>query len=161
MAAISRREWILAAACWTEVLRGQDLASFDRETANEIEAITDAIIPSDGTPGAREAQVIRFIDAALAGYDKDNRDLYRTGLAAAQSARASLFPESKSIAGLSPQQRTKLLQSIEQTEFFQRVRLHTILGYFGNPRYGFKLLGMENSMHFHPPFGYYDREAAQ
>src|SRR5579872_6832929 len=58
--------------------------------AVEIEALAAEIIPTDDSPGAREAGVIYFIDRALATFDRDKRDLYRGGLTAAQARRRSL-----------------------------------------------------------------------
>jgi gluconate 2-dehydrogenase gamma chain len=172
MTGITRRDWLLAAGCWAEVLRAQGpsqkLSYFDRAMADEVEAIAETILPADSTPGAREAGVIWFIDGALAGYDADRRETYHKGLAELQRRRAALFPGSATISGLTEEQRTTLLKSIEETEFFRLVRLHTIVGFFGHPKYGGnrndagrKLIGIEASMHFHPPFGYYDREANQ
>ncbi|MBV8551855.1 MAG: gluconate 2-dehydrogenase subunit 3 family protein [Acidobacteriaceae bacterium] len=169
MHGITRRDWMLAAACWTHVLRGQTssprFAYFDPATAGEIEAIADTIIPGDETPGAREAGVIWFIDGALAGYDKDQREIYRKGLADTERKRADLFPGSQSIAGLTSEQRITLLKAVEDTGFFVAVRRHTILGFFGHPKYGgnrhsaaSRLLGIETATHFQPPFGYYDQE---
>ena len=167
---------MLAAACWAEILRPRagaaatsedQLTWFDPATAAEIRAISAQIIPDDGTPGAETAGVIWFIDRALAGFDQDKRDLYKHGLAETQLKRAELFPGSTSIAGLTGAQQIELLKSIEKTEFFQQVRQHSILGFFGHPKYGgnrnmvgWKLLGIEHSMQYKPPFGYYDAEAA-
>jgi len=170
---ISRRDWILAAACWTEVLRAQNAGSmrfacFDPATAAEIRAIAARIIPDDDTPGAERAGVIWFIDGALAGYDQDKQELYRRGLADAQSQRAEMFPGSASIGGLAADQQIALLNAIEKTEFFQQVRLHTVLGFFGHPMHGgnrdmvgWKLIGVEHKMQYEPPFGYYDAEAGR
>ena len=167
---ISRREWMLAAACWAEVLRAQtqQFVFFDPATAVEIKAIAGQIIPDDETPGADRAGVIWFIDRALAGYDADNRELYKRGLGEMQVKRAELFPGSTSIAGLSKDQQIQLLRSMEKSEFFQLVRYHTILGFFGHPKYGgnrdqvgWKLIGVEYAMQYQPPFGYYDAEAAK
>jgi gluconate 2-dehydrogenase gamma chain len=169
---LTRRDWMLAAACWTEVLRAQTLAAtrfvfFDPATAAEIKAIAAQIIPDDDTPGADRAGVIWFIDRALAGYDRDKRELYKRGLAETQAKRAALFPDSTSIASLTAEQQIVLLKAIEKTEFFQAVRLHTVLGFFGHPMHGgnrdmvgWKLIGIEHSMHYEPPFGYYDAAAA-
>jgi gluconate 2-dehydrogenase gamma chain len=172
MTGITRRDWLLATACWSDVLRAQAspqrFAYLDSTTAAEIEAIAETIIPANGTPGAREAGVIWFIDRALAGYDEDKQAVYRQGLAEMQDKRAELFPGSRTIAGLTPAQRTTLLKAVEQTEFFRLVRRHAILGFFGHPKHGgnrdfagYKLLGIEHSMRFEPPFGYYDREASK
>jgi gluconate 2-dehydrogenase gamma chain len=162
---LTRREYMLAMACWAEVLRAQSrkFVSFDAATAAEINAIACQIIPDDETPGADRAGVIWFIDRALAGYDEDKRELYRRGLGEMQSKSAQMFPGSSSIAGLAKDQQLQLLRAMEQTEFFQMVRYHAILGFFGHPMYGgnrdqvgWKLLGLEYSMHYEPPFGYYD-----
>jgi gluconate 2-dehydrogenase gamma chain len=169
----SRRDWILAAACWTEALRAQNtqpqrFAWFDAATAAEIRAIAAQIIPDDETPGAERAGVIWFIDSALAGYDKDKQDLYRRGLAETQSKRAAMFPGSSSIAALTADQQIALLKAIEKTEFFQKVRQHTVLGFFGHPMHGgnrdmvgWKLIAIEHKMQYAPPFGYYDAEAGR
>jgi gluconate 2-dehydrogenase gamma chain len=172
MDGITRRELLLATACWAEILRAQTPASrfqfFDSKSAGEVECLTEGILPGDATPGAREAGVIWFIDGALAGYDKDQRGNYQIGLADTQARRASLFANSTSIVSLTPDQRHKLLEDMEKTDFFTLLRRHTILGFFGHPRHGgnrngasAKLLGIQESMMYSPPFGYYDGEAAQ
>jgi len=167
---ITRRDWMLAAACWAEVLRAQtkQFAFLDSTTVSQIEAIACQIIPDDETPGAKQAGVIYFIDGALAGYDQDKRDLYKRGLAESQTKRAEMFPSSTSIAGLAKDQQIALLKAIEKTEFFQQVRQHTVLGFFGHPKYGgnremvgWKLIGVEHQMQYQPPFGYYDAEASR
>lgn len=168
---------MLAAVCWGDVLRAQmppqgspapavKFVSFDAATGAEIKAIAGQIIPETEAPGADSAGVIWFIDRALAGYDKDKRDVYARGLVETQARRAELFPGSPSIERLTPGQRIELLKSIEKTEFFQQVRFHTVLGFFGHPRYGgnidlvgWNLLGVKHAMHFEPPFGYYDAES--
>ena len=133
--------------------------------ASEIEAIAAQVIPSDGTPGAREAGCIHFIDRALETFDKEKRELYTSGLAAAQKKRVELYPSSRSIAGLDGAQAIALLKAIEQTEFFKLVRAHTIMGFLATPdwggnqgRVGWAHIGLEHKMSFQPPFGYYDGE---
>jgi gluconate 2-dehydrogenase gamma chain len=167
---ISRREWMLATACWAELLRAQpkQFAWFDPSSAAEIEAIACEIIPDDHTPGAKQAGVIWFIDGALAGYDQDKRDLYKKGLAEAEVQRGKMFPGSSGIASLQRDQRIALLKAIEKTEFFEQVRQHTTLGFLGSPKYGgnrdtlgWKLIGIQHQMQYQPPFGYYDAEAAR
>lgn len=132
----------------------------------EIEALVAQIIPSGGTPGAKEAGCIHFIDRALETFDKEKRELYRTGLDAAQKKRMELFPRSRSIAGLETEQAIALLKSIEQTEFFKLLRTHTIMGFLAAPEWGgnqgmvgWNHIGLENKMSFQPPFGFYDGEA--
>ena len=159
---------MFAAVCWTDVLNAQtpspQLAWFEAGAAAEIKAIAAEIIPETDTPGADRVGVIWFIDRALAGYDRDKRDLYTRGLRETQSRRTRMFPGSTSIKSLTPNQRIELLQAIEKTEFFRQVRFHTILGFFGHPMHGgnrdmvgWKMLGLEHSMQYAPPFGSYDK----
>jgi gluconate 2-dehydrogenase gamma chain len=137
--------------------------ALDPETAAEIDAITSQIIPSTDGPGAREAGVVFFIDRALATFDADLRDSYRTGMAGVQQKRKELFPGSGSVAGLSSDQQIQLMHSIEGSEFFELLRTHTLYGFLGNPSYGgnrdrvgWNLIGFDNRMAYRPPFGYYD-----
>jgi gluconate 2-dehydrogenase gamma chain len=178
--AFTRRDLMFAAACWSTLLRAQEhnhasqapgstkLEYFDPATAAEINAIAAQIIPEDETAGAVRAGVIFFIDRSLAGYDQDKRELYARGLAEAQAKRAELFPGSSTIAALSGQQQIALLKAIEKSEFFRMVRFHTILGFFGHPMHGgnrgevgWKLIGIQHSMSYEPPFGFYDAETAR
>ena len=178
---ISRRQWLgvssaFLAANWTGILAAQQhaheamhstapatLTVLSPEQAKEIEALMSQIIPTDDSPGAREAGVIYFIDRALATFDSDKRALYTDGLKQAESTRKELFPSSQSIATLRPDEQIRLIQAIEKTDFFDLLRMHTILGFFGNPSYGgnrglvgWKLIGFEDRFQFEPPFGYYD-----
>jgi gluconate 2-dehydrogenase gamma chain len=175
---ITRRHWLLASPFAAAILAAQEhahqaarsaqpppLAVLHPAEATEIEAIAAQIIPSDETPGAREAGVIYFIDRALATFDHDQHPVYVEGLQDLAARRAQLFPVSPSFAALSSADQIRVLQTIEGTDFFDVVRTHTILGFFGDPSYGgnrdqigWKLIGFENKFHFEPPFGYYDAE---
>ncbi len=171
MHGITRRDWMLASACWAGALRAQssgEYRHFDAATAAEVEALAEIILPADRTPGAKEAGVIWFIDGALAGFDKPMVAAYRSGLADVQARRKRLFPGSASIAALRPEEGHALVSDFEKTEFFATLRQHTILGFFGHPKHGgnrngaaAKLLGIQEEHMYMPPFGYYDREAAQ
>lgn len=178
----SRRELLvgsLSFATLAEIAEAQDhahaaaavsngkpsFAYLDAETAKEIEALTSCILPSDGTPGAREAGVVYFVDRALSTFDASRKELYQQGLADLQTRRAQMFPASKSIATLMSAQQTELLRSIERTDFFQLLRTHTLYGFLGDPSYGgnrnnvgWKVVGFEHKMQHQPPFGFYDAE---
>ena len=139
------------------------LEFFDQSTAAEVEALVAQILPTDDTPGAREAGAVYFIDRALATFERDKQDLYKAGLAAVQAQRLKLFPKSPNIAGLSPQQQIDLLKAVEKTEFFELLRFHTVVGTFCHPSLGgnrngagWKAIGFEDAHAFRPPFGYYD-----
>src|SRR5277367_1542291 len=74
-----------------------------------VERLTEIIIPTDGTPGAKEAGVSEFIDFMVA-HDPDAQYGFRTGLAwldaYAEQTVAGKFME------LSPQQQTSLLEPL-------------------------------------------------
>src|SRR5205085_656375 len=53
---------------------------FSPEEAAEVDAVVARIIPSDDTPGAREAGVIFFIDHALTTFAVDDQKTYQQGL---------------------------------------------------------------------------------
>jgi gluconate 2-dehydrogenase gamma chain len=136
---------------------------FDAATAEEVEALAAQIVPSDDGPGAREAGVIHFIDRALATFDRDKRELYKSGLAATHAARRRMFPESHSIAGLDADRQRSLVEAIEKTEFFEQLRFHTVVGMLAHPSWGgnrngsgWRLIQFEDRHVFQPPFGYYD-----
>ena len=112
------------------------LQSLSDEEAKEVAALASLIIPSGSTPGAREAGVVYFIDAALAGFDRDKLEAYRRGLGMAQARREELFPGSTSIAGLKPGDQLRLAAAIEHTEFFETLRVHTVMAFLGRPEYG-------------------------
>jgi gluconate 2-dehydrogenase gamma chain len=135
----------------------------DPGTAREIEAIASEIIPSDDSPGAKEAGVIYFIDRALKTWESEKRGIYRKGLEQLQQKRAAMFPLSSTIAGLSPAQRQQMLAAVEKSEFFEILRAHTVMGFLGSPahggnrgRAGWAHIGLEDEMRFEPPFGSYD-----
>jgi gluconate 2-dehydrogenase gamma chain len=178
---MNRRDWLVSTismATWPEILAAQEharqaaqsaaSASFtylDQKTAADVEALAGEILPSTATPGAREAGVIYFIDRALSTFDQGRRDLYRSGLADLDAQRKSMYPASESIAGLTSPQRVELLRPIEQSEFFQLLRTHTICGFLSEPSYGgnrdgigWKLIGFDNQHQHQPPFGFYDAE---
>ena len=90
--------------------------------ARDIEALTAQIIPSDGSPGAREAGAVYFIDRALATFDSDKKESYQAGLALVRNTRARLFPGSPDAASLTADQQIALLQAIEKSDFFELLR---------------------------------------
>jgi gluconate 2-dehydrogenase gamma chain len=135
------------------------------EQANEIEAIAAQIIPTDDSPGAREARVIYFIDRALTTFDKERQPLYVKGLKDLQSRQKKMFRNSAKFSDLSSEQQIKVLKAFEKNPFFEIVRTHTIMGFFCDPSYGgnegkvgWNLIGFKDDFYFKPPFGYYDRE---
>jgi len=138
---------------------------FSPQQATEIEAIAAQIIPSDDTPGSCEAHAVYFIDRALNTFDRDKQALYTQGLQDLLVRTKAIFPPADSFSQLLPEQQVHLLTAIEKTDFFETIRVHTIMGFLSNPEYGgnyeqtgWKLIGFQNRAFHQPPFGYYDAE---
>jgi|SRR6516162_2656636 gluconate 2-dehydrogenase gamma chain len=141
---------------------------FSAEQAAEIEAVTAQIIPTDSTPGAREAHAVYFIDRALITFDRDKQSLYEQGLRDLPSKTIELFPSAHKFSELRAEEQIRVLTAIEQSEFFEQVRVHTVMGFLSNPEYGgnhdqvgWKAIDFEQSHVQTPPFGYYDAEYAK
>ena len=154
---------------------------FTPDEAVEVEAITSRLIPSDGSPGAKEAGVVYFIDRGLATFDTDNQKTYREGLPELHARVTEMFPNTKKFSQLKIEEQDEVLHSLDQTQspgrrrsirsrpgahnFFETVLQHTIAGYLIDPEYGanhdgagWKLIGREREHMFQPPFGFYDKD---
>jgi len=184
----SRRQFLLAslsglssawlALRWPAILAAQEHAQraeasgrpaqfqfFSPNEAVEVEAMAAQIIPSDDTPGAQEARVIYFIDRVLVTFDRDKQPAYTQGLKDLLLRTQMLFPSVNRFASLTPAQQIQVLTAIEKTDFFELVRLHTIMGFLAKPSHGgnrnqvgWEAIGFEDRMTYAPPFGYNDRE---
>lgn len=133
--------------------------------ATEFEAIAAQIIPSGDSPGAREAGVIYFMDAAI-GSRPDALEPLRLGLAELQAEIQKGY-NTETFASLENNQQIETLQDIEDKPFFGTMRFLTLAGMFSNPSYGgnrdevgWKLIGFKAPHPTKPPFGYYDADYA-
>jgi gluconate 2-dehydrogenase gamma chain len=132
--------------------------------AAEVDAIANQIVPGGKTPGARDARVIYFIDNALGSFFAAQLPAFREGLAQFQSAYAAKNGGDRFSAAADAQQ-VAWLHEVDKTPFFTAVRRLTVLGLTAWPKYGgnhdnlgWKLLGVEDSHVWTPPFGYYDQD---
>ena len=133
--------------------------------AADIEAVAAQIIPTDDTPGARDAGVVHFIDRALATFLSQLASDYRAQVAEFQVACRQQHPGVASFASFTSAQQVAYLKTVDHTPFFNTTRLLTLLGMFSLPAYGgnragvgWTLIGFEDRHVFQPPFGYYDRD---
>jgi gluconate 2-dehydrogenase gamma chain len=133
--------------------------------AADVEAIANRIVPGGATPGARDARVIHFIDNALGSFFADQLPAFRKGLASFQEGYASRHGAGQPFAAASDAQQIAWLRDVDQTAFFLAVRRLTVLGLIAMPKYGgnhemlgWKLLGVEDSHVWEPPFGFYDKD---
>lgn len=134
------------------------------ELATELDAISACIVPSDTTPGAREAGSVRFIDHVLADGRQDQLETIQTGVTALNSRANSEFGVTL-FSELTAAQQIELLTAVEESPFFSTVRYLTIASLFALPQYGgngpdtgFSLIGMTHAHAYQPPFGFYDAD---
>ena len=119
---------------------------FNNDDAAAVAAFTERLVPgAPGQPGAREANVLNYIDLALAGAYADQQDFYRRGLAALDAyCRAT---NGKRFVELAAAQQDGIITALEEGKashftwpsaqaFFNTVRTHTMEGLFADPVYG-------------------------
>jgi hypothetical protein len=121
---------------------------FSPDEYESIDILSAAILPSDGTPGAREAGVSEFIDF-LVSSAPDVQYRFRYGLSWLDArARAS---GARDFRALSEDERTALLRPLAETtpedasldegrQFFGLVREYTLMGFYTS-RIGLEHLG--------------------
>ena len=143
---------------------GAKLSFLSAAEAADVEAVASQIIPTDDSPGAREAGVVFFIDRALATLFPQLAGDYRAQLAAFQAAFRQHHSSVASFAALPSDQQIAYLKTVDRTPFFTTTRVLTLLGMFSLPAYGgnrdgvgSKLIGVVDAHVFRAPFGYYDR----
>ena len=131
--------------------------------AIDVDAMAAQIIPTDATPGAREAHVVVFIDRILSTFEKEKQDEYTKGLIELAAQTRVLYPSAASFSSLPSADQVKVLTAMEKTPFFNLVRTHTITGFFAAPvhggnanKVGWTLVQYDDSLNHKPPFGYYD-----
>lgn len=74
---------------------------FSREEMQMLDAFTAILIPTDDTPGAREAHVVPFIDfvvAAAAEYDPEMQDDWRSALQSLREQKFGQLSSAKQVA---------------------------------------------------------------
>ena len=142
--------WMLLNARPRAVLAAQSSTRPEVLTAAQwktVEAVTGRIIPTDHEPGAIEAHCVNFIDKALAHEDAALKPVYVGGLASLDLAAKKQFD--KPFVGLTAEQQDELLAAVEAgkaggwpaggvpaPQFFAVVRMHTIVGFLADPKYG-------------------------
>lgn len=113
-----------------------------------LEAIAARILPSDdGTPGATEAGCTNFIDKALANEEQLLRPIYTAALQSFDTLAQSKHQQP--FHALSGSQQDALLEQVQNgnvqgfdaagqapASAFEILRVHTILGFLADPKYG-------------------------
>jgi gluconate 2-dehydrogenase gamma chain len=160
---------------------------FTPAEAKEVESIASAIIPSDSTPGAREAGVVYFIDRALVTFSAEDQKTYREGLPGFQNRLKELFPAATLFSAATPEQQIAVLESLDEQgsktpprrprasfmagsaaqPLFEVIRAHTIAGFLVDPDsgrrgnkggVGWAVIGRDPAHMFQPPFSAVDKD---
>ncbi len=121
-------------------------AFFNHEQAMAVAAIAERIMPgAPGKPGATDADVMNYIDLALAGAYEDQQNFYRRGLGALDAYCRAMHDGP--FASLSADDQDATLTALEADAadgfewptaraFFETLRTHTMEGMFADPVYG-------------------------
>ena len=141
---------------------GAAFALLGEAEAADFAAIAARIIPTSNTPGATEAGVIYFFDRAFAEEKSGSLNAARDGL----SELNATLRNGTRFADLDATQQDAVLSTIENSAFFNLMRVMTIFGFFAMSSYGgnkdhvaWDLIGFEGHHGaWQNPFGYYDAE---
>jgi gluconate 2-dehydrogenase gamma chain len=128
-----------------EELLTSRLKALSAAEAQTLEAVLERLIPTDATgPGAKEANVLRYIDWSLAGELAVFKAPYSSALAAIDAYSVSKF--GGALASLTATQQDAVLTDMESdkaTGFtpgssaaFEMIRGHAMQGMFGDPVHG-------------------------
>jgi len=158
-----------------EAFDGHGVFFNDEHTAT-VAAFAERLMPgAPGKPGARDANVVNYIDLALAGAYADQQDFYRRGLAQLDAYCANAH--GKPFAKLGAAQQDEVIGALEQGKaseftfptaqaFFNTLRTHTMEGMFADPVYGgnkdfagWKLVGFPGAQLFYTPADMASRQA--
>ena len=117
------------------------------DEARTLGAACDCIVPPDEDPGAVQAGVVSFVDRQLATRQKKALGEWRAGLRGLDAAARRL--QGKPFADLPVESQRALLADVEKghgekadwgdvdpVRFFRRLREHTMMGFYGDPRHG-------------------------
>jgi len=141
---------------------------FTPQQAAAFDAFSAQIVPTDETPGAREANVVHFADYVLGTFGRDQQTAFTDALRSVEEQAPKTIPGAASFAALTPAQQITVMTAMEKTPAFALLRSWTVTGIFCDPalggnrdEVGWKLLGFEDSFYYKPPFGYYDAHAEE
>lgn len=93
--------------------------------------LSELIIPQTDTPGAKAANVNRFIDGVLAERQTDERTRFLAGLTALDERAKTEF--GKPFVDATPDQQTAMLTKLSSEpvdEFFEAIKSMTIIGFY-------------------------------
>lgn len=162
-----------------------------QQEAADFDAFAAQIIPSDGTPGAREAGAVYFVDYVLTNINPEQQKDFRGAMGRLHNAAIQAQPGVASFAALPSEKQIEVMTRMEKppgadaagpnpfadpvhnggspdTQAFGLLRATVITGTFCDPslggnrdQIGWKLIKFDNQAYWAPPFGYYDAHAEE
>jgi gluconate 2-dehydrogenase gamma chain len=163
----------------------QSFQFLTKQEAADFEAFSAQIIPTDETPGAREAGAVYFADYVLSTINPEQQQDFRNALALLRVASAEAQPGAASFSVLLVDKQIAVMKAMEKgaegnalvadpteseaakrAEAFGLLRATGLVGTFSDPslhgnrdQIGWKLIGFNDQAYWAPPFGYYDAHA--
>jgi hypothetical protein len=144
---------------------GQPFRFFTPAQAADYEAFASQIFPTDDTPGAKEANVVRFVDYALSEIEPQNKTDFTKALDVLTVQVKKTDASAKSFAALTLARQVEVMKAVEKTDSFGLLKFYTAVGFFGDPsdggnkdQIGWKLIGFKDDFYYAAPFGYYDEQ---
>ena len=144
---------------------------FTPQQAADFDAFSAQILPTDETPGAREANVVHFTDYVLSTIDRDQQAAMKDAFKALREQVAKTVPGATSFAAITSAQQIEVMKAMEamrDAEAFGILRGFTLTGFFCDPalggnkdKVGWKLIGFQDDFYYKPPFGYYDAQVME
>lgn len=145
---------------------GNTFRFFTAQQAATYEAFAEQIIPSDETPGAKEAHVVHFTDYALSEIEPQNQKDFAAALIVLDTQARKTVADASSFASLTSAQQIEVMKALEKGNDFGLLRGYALTGFLCDPadggnkdEIGWKLIGFEDKFYYQPPFGYYDAHA--
>ncbi len=146
-------------------MSGAPFTTFTEREGADFDALGARILPTDDTPGAREAGAAYFADQALGTFMADLLSEVRAGLA--HLHERALAADERPFADLADARQDEIVGAVEREDpaFFSLARSLVVLGVVSDPAHGgnrdgigWAMIGFENAFAYQPPFGYYDRD---
>jgi gluconate 2-dehydrogenase gamma chain len=134
-----------AAPAVADAAASDALKALTATEATTLDAVLQRLLPTDATgPGAKEANVLRYIDWSLAGDLGVFRGPYASAIASIDAYATTTF--GAAFAALTPGQQDQVLSNMEAgtatgfapsaSAVFEMIRTHALQGMFGDPAHG-------------------------
>ena len=138
-------------------LDGQAFRFFTPQQAADYAAFAEQVIPTDDTPGAKEANVVRFTDFALSETEPQNKKDFAEALKAFHEQAKKATPPAASFAALTPAQQIEMMKAMEKSPDFGILKNYVLIAFFCDPsdsgnknKVGWKLIGFEDKYYYAP-----------